>query len=125
MNTPLPPVIGDNQERLVAMIACIPFLFWVPILMEKKTDYTSYFMKHGFGLTMLMILISVVTGVLGFLALFLIPIIWILQSMIVICMLYLGYHAFMGKKVVIPYYTEHLDKTLIQLGIISWFSPTK
>jgi hypothetical protein len=125
MNTSLPPIIGDNQERLLAMIACIPFLFWVPIVLEKKTDYTSYFMKHGFGLTAIIFALSLSMNLLGFILIFLFPIIWLIQLCIVICAVYLGYHAFMGKKIAIPHYTENLEKILIQLGIISWFTPTK
>jgi hypothetical protein len=115
----------NTQERLVAMTACIPFLFWIPILLEKKTEYTSYFMKHGFGLTVIGILLSLIMSVFGFIAFLLFPLIWFLNIAITLCAIYLGYNAFMGKKIAIPYYTENLEKILIQLGIISWFTPTK
>ncbi len=112
---------GTSQDRLAAVIASIPPLFWVPILMEKKTPFVAHYMKHGFGLLMITIVLSILMSFLGFFALFLYPIYKLLNLIVFILTVYLAYHAYQGNKVTIPYYTENLEKVLIQLGIKSWF----
>lgn len=112
---------GSSQDRIAAVIASIPPLFWVPILMEKKTPFVAHYMKHGFGLLMISIILSILMSFLGFLTLFLYPIYKLLNLIIFILVVYLAYNAYKGNKVTIPYYTENLEKILVQLGIKSWF----
>jgi uncharacterized membrane protein len=119
------PVLGNSQDKIAAIISCVPILFWVPIVLDKKTAFVSHFMKHGFGLLVVGILASLLMGMLGFLALFLIPVKFAIDIAILVAMLYLMYNAYMGKQVQIPYFTENLNKVLTNLGINSWFDAKK
>jgi hypothetical protein len=119
------PVLGNSQDKIAAIISCVPILFWVPIVLDKKTAFVSYFMKHGFGLLVVGIFASLLMGMLGVLALFLIPIKFAIDIAILVAMLYLMYNAYMGKQVQILYFTENLNKVLTNLGINSWFDAKK
>lgn len=46
---------------------------------------------------------------------------WIVNPLITLCVLYLIYHVIIGKVVTIPYFSESLEKALVQLNIRSWF----
>lgn len=35
------------------------------------------------------------------------------------------YHAATGKKAILPYFTEYMEKALVQVGITSWFQIQK
>lgn len=59
--TPVP--LGNSQDKLAAIIACIPVFFWVPILMEKKTEYVVHFMKHGFAFLVILMGINILGGI--------------------------------------------------------------
>lgn len=63
MDTTTPAPLGDNQDKLAAIIACIPVLFWVPILMEKKTEYVVHFMKHGFAFLVVAVALNILGGI--------------------------------------------------------------
>ena len=114
---------GNSQERMMAMIACIPPLFWVPIVLEKKTSYVTYFMKHGFVLLLIAMILSLMMVFLGFMMFLFSPLAWLIRVAILILVGYLAYHASIGKKVEIPFFTEHLDLIITKLGIKSWFEP--
>ncbi len=120
-----PTLSGNNQDKLAAIISCVPILFWVPIVLDKKTAFASHFMKHGFGFLVVGILASLLMSMLGFLALFLLPLKFIIDIAILVAMLYMMYNAYMGKQAQIPYFTENLYKVLTNLGINSWFDPKK
>jgi hypothetical protein len=64
-------------------------------------------------------------GMLGFIAIFLLPIAWIANTAIFVAMIYMIYNAYIGKQAQIPYFTENLYRTLTDLGINSWFDPKK
>jgi uncharacterized membrane protein len=119
------PTLGNNQDKLAAIIACVPILFWVPIVLDKKTAFVSHFMKHGFGLLVVGVSVSLLMGMLGFLAIFLLPLKLIIDIALLVAMLYMMYNAYMGKQVQIPYFTENLYKVLMNLGISSWFDAKK
>jgi uncharacterized membrane protein len=119
------PTLGNNQDKLAAIISCVPILFWVPIVLDKKTAFVSHFMKHGFGLLVVGFILSISMNLLGFLALFLLPLAFIINIAILIAMLYLMYSAYTGKQAQIPYFTENLNKVLTNLGISSWFDAKK
>ncbi len=116
---------GNSQDKLAAIISCIPLLFWVPIVLDKKTPYVSHFMKHGFGFLVVGILTSLLMGMIGFLALFLLPIKVVIDIALVVAVVYMMYQAYIGKQAQIPYLTENLYKVLTNLGINSWFDPKK
>jgi uncharacterized membrane protein len=120
-----PTLSGNNQDKLAAIISCVPILFWVPIVLDKKTAFVSHFMKHGFGLLVVGFILSISMNLLGFLALFLLPLVFIIQIAIFVAMIYLMYNAYMGKQVQIPYFTENLNRALTSLGINSWFEAKK
>jgi uncharacterized membrane protein len=120
-----PTLSGNNQDKLAAIISCVPILFWVPIVLDKKTAFVSHFMKHGFGLLAVGVILSMSMNLLGFLALFLLPLAFVINIAILIAMLYLMYNAYMGKQAQIPYFTENLNKVLTNLGINSWFDTKK
>lgn len=120
-----PTLSGNNQDKLAAIISCVPILFWVPIVLDKKTAFASHFMKHGFGFLVVGILASLLMSMLGFLALFLLPLKFIIDIAILVAMLYMMYNAYMGKQAQIPYFTENLYKVLTNLGINSWFDAKK
>ncbi len=114
---------GNSQERMMATIACIPPLFWMPIVLEKKTPYVADFMKHGFGILLVGVTLNLLSMFLWLFILFLLPLIWLIRVVMMLIVIYLAYHAYMGKKVVIPYFTEHLDTVIGMFGIKSWFEP--
>ena len=112
---------GNSQERMMAMIACIPPLFWVPIVLEKKTAYVAYFMKHGFGLLLVGVTLGLLPMFLGFLTFFLLPFLLFMKVIMVLTFIYLVYHAYREKMVEIPYFTKYLDIVIVSLGIKNWF----
>ena len=52
----------SSQEKLAAALAS--FLFFVPLLMNVKTPFVVKYMKQGFGINVIAILISIVASFL-------------------------------------------------------------
>lgn len=94
----------------------MPFLFFFPHLMEKKTDFTLSFMKQGFGLT----LISLITSFIERIPFF--GILEIIDFFVFVAWVYLAWNAWEGKKIILPYLFEYSETTINLLGISRFFS---
>jgi uncharacterized membrane protein len=125
MENPLQMHTQDGQDKLAAILACIPFLFWVPHVMGRTTSFVSHYMKHGFAFTVVSIIFQLLTGIFGFLYFLLYPVGVALNFVIFVSVIYMIYHAFIGKIVTIPYITDITNKGISELGIQSWFQSRK
>lgn len=105
-----------SQEKIAAIVGCVPFLFFLPHFMEKKTDFTLPFMKQGFGLT----LISLITSFIERIPFF--GILEIIDFLVFIAWAYLAWNAWEGKKTLLPYLLEYSEKTINILGVSRFFS---
>lgn len=109
----------SNQEKIAAIIGNLPVLFFLPHLMGQKTEFTLHFMRHGFGLTVATLLVSIIERIPFF------GIFEILDLVIFIIFLYLSWNAWNEKKVVVPYLFEYSNKAIVALNLGTWFTPGK
>ncbi len=109
----------SNQEKIAAIIGSLPVLFFLPQLMGQKTEFTLQFMRHGFGLTIITVLTSIIERIPFF------GIFEIFDLVIFILFLYLAWNAWNGKKVVVPYLLEYSNKAIVALNLATWFTPGK
>ncbi|MDD2693318.1 MAG: hypothetical protein PHY14_00105 [Candidatus Gracilibacteria bacterium] len=108
----------QSQERIIAVLGVI--LFFLPILMDKKTEYTVFYMRQGFVLLIASILTSVVTSILfvRFLG-------ELLQFIIFVHVVFLAWKAYSGEKFEIPYLYTQSIRISRALGVDTWFTPGK
>ena len=112
------PVNPENQERIAAALGAL--LFFIPILMNKKTDYTVFFMRQNFVLFLASLLGAILT-IIPFFGFF----VGILNFFIFILIVFLAWKAYSGEKFEIPYiYAQSIEITK-NLGIDAWFTPGK
>ena len=111
METPRP-----GQEKLAAALSSA--FFFVPLLMDIRTPFVVKYMKQGF-------IINVVELVLALVS----PILWMMMGLFallnfvcVITSLWLAFQAFSDKDYSIPVLLQNADKLIHKLGIGKWFS---
>lgn len=108
----------QSQERIAAVLGVI--LFFLPILINKKTEYTVFYMRQGFVLLIASLLTGVVTMIpfIGFLG-------GLLQLVIFIHVVFLAWKAYSGEKFEIAYLYEQSMQISKTLGVDAWFTPGK
>lgn len=96
-------------------------LFFLPILMEKKTEFTVFYMKQSFLLFVanvsLMLISALFWPLRGLVGLF--------EFIVFILVVFLAWNAWQGKKFSIPGLLENSELLIAKIGIASWFTPGK
>lgn len=118
MTTPETSTV-PQQERVAAALGA--FLFFIPILMEKKTEFTVFYMKQGFLLFAISVAIMIVTSLFWFLS----PLASLAQLILFVIMLFLVWNAWQGQKFSVPGLLENSEKLIATLKITAWFTSGK
>ncbi len=118
METPTSSLVS-SQEKLAAALAS--FLFFVPLLMNVKTPFVVKYMKQGFAINVVEILISLVASFLWMLS----PILGLVNLALFITSIFLAFQAFAGKDYMIGLLYENAEKLIQTLGISNLFTPGK
>ncbi len=108
----------QSQERIAGALGAI--LFFLPILMNKKTEFTVFYMRQNFVLMIASVLVWVITMIpfIGFIG-------GLLNLAIFIHIVFLAWKAYSGEKFEISYlYTQSIEITKT-LGVDAWFTPGK
>lgn len=108
-----------SQERVAAALSSI--VFFIPLLMNIKTPFVVKYMKQGF----LINVISLVIGIVGSFLWFLYGIIGLLNIVCIGTSLFLAYQAYQGKEYTITIIMENSEKLIQALGISNLFTPGK
>ena len=108
-----------SQERLAAAIAS--FIFFVPLLMNMKTAFVVKYMKQGFLINVIEVIIAIVGGFLWFLY----GIIGLLNVVCFLTSLFLAFQAYSGKDHVIDILYTNSEKLIQTLGLSALFTPGK
>lgn len=99
----------QSQERVAGVLAYI--LFFIPMLMGVKTEFTMFHAKQSFLLMVISILsffIPFFGGILGF--------------VVFVVSLWCMYQTYLGNKFLIPYIANNMDIVYSKIGILSFFS---
>ncbi len=108
-----------SQEKLAGALAS--FVFFIPLLMNMKTPFVIKYMKQGFIINVIEIVIAVIGSFLWFLF----GIIGLLNLICMITSLFLAFQAFSGKDHVIDILYTNSEKLIQILGISHLFTPGK
>ena len=100
-----------EEEKLWGMLGYIPFVGWiiavVALLMEDKKSH-PYIKFHAAQSLALAIINGVVAGVLSFV---LIGICTGIAGVVYMC--YIGYKAYVGETVIVPFITDFVQKNIV------------
>lgn len=106
----------SGQEKLAAALSAI--VFFIPLLMNVKTSFVVKYMKQGFLINVVELILAVISsliwGMMGITGL--------LNFICVLTSLWLAFQAFSGKEYTIPVLIENADKLIQALSIGKWFS---
>jgi uncharacterized membrane protein len=108
-----------SQEKLAGALAS--FVFFVPLLMNMKTPFVVKYMKQGFMINVIEVIIAIVGGFLWFLF----GIIGLLNFICFFTSLFLAFQAYSGKDHVIDILYTNSDKLIQTLGLSNIFTPGK
>jgi uncharacterized membrane protein len=108
-----------QQDRVAAALGAI--LFFLPILMERKTEFTVFYMKQAFLIFVAEVALMVLVSLLWFLG----PLVGLVQFILFVIVLFLVWNAWQGKKLAVPGLLENSEKLIATLKITSWFTPGK
>ena len=108
------PSTVSSQEKLAGALAS--FLFFIPLLMNVKTPFVVKYMKQGFMINIIEILLSV--WMLGWLF-------GLINLALFIASIFLALQAFAGKDYVITFLYENAEKLIQTLNISNIFTPGK
>ena len=112
------PSSVSSQEKLAAALSC--FLFFVPLLMNVKTPFVVKYMKQGFAVNVVEIVVSIVTSLIWIAGLT-----TLVNLALFITSVVLALQAFAGKDYAIAFLYENAEKLIQTLGISSIFTPGK
>ncbi len=118
MDTPTPSSVS-SQEKLAAALAS--FLFFVPLLMNVKTPFVVKYMKQGFAINVVEVILSIIASFLWMLS----PILGLVNLALFITSIVLALQAFAGKDYMITFLYENAEKLIQTLGISNIFTPGK
>ncbi len=113
------PSTASSQEKLAGALAS--FLFFVPLLMNVKTPFVVKYMKQGFAINVVEILLSIITSFLWMLSL----ILALVNLALFITSIFLALQAFAGKDYTIGFLYENAEKFIQTLNISNIFTPGK
>ena len=108
-----------SQERVAAALAS--FVFFIPLLMDMKTSYVVKYMKQGFIINIIEVLIAILGGFLWFFY----GIIGMLNAICFFTSLWLAFQAYSGKDHVIDILYSNSEKLIQALSLSSLFTPNK
>ena len=108
-----------SQEKLAGALAS--FVFFVPLLMNMKTPFVVKYMKQGFIINVVEIVIAIIGSFLWFLF----GIIGLLNLICMITSLFLAFQAYSGKEYIIDSIYTNSEKLIQALGISNIFTPGK
>lgn len=106
----------SGQEKLAAALSTI--VFFIPMLMNTKTPFVVKYMKQGFLINIVEIILAIVSSLVWGMM----NITGLLNFICVLTSLWLAFQAFTGKEYSIPVILENADKVIQSLGIGKWFS---
>ncbi len=104
-DTPAPSV-GKSDDNLIAAVSYLWILSIIILLVKKDSDYVRFHAKQGvvlFGF-------SVALSILGFIVIFLLPIIWLLNLAIFVAVVIGFVNAIQGKRYKIPVVGDLAEK---------------
>ena len=113
------PSMVSSQEKLAGALAS--FVFFVPLLMNMKTPFVVKYMKQGFIINVIEVIIAIIGSFLWFLF----GIIGLLNAICMITSLFLAFQAFSGKEHIIDVLYTNSEKLISTLGLSALFTPGK
>ncbi len=108
-----------SQERLAGALAS--FVFFIPLLMNMKTPFVVKYMKQGFLINVIEVIIAIIGGFLSFLS----GIIGLLNVVCFLTSLFLAFQAYSGKDHVIDFLYVKGERLIQTLGLSALFTPGK
>lgn len=118
MTTPETSTV-PQQERVAGALGAL--LFFVPILMQKKTEFTVFYMKQSFLLFVIDVALMILTALFWFLH----SLAGLAEFIIFVVIVFLAWNAWQGKKFTVPGLLENSEKLIATLKITDWFTPGK
>jgi uncharacterized membrane protein len=107
----------DPQEKVAGALGA--FLFFIPFLMGKVTDFTLFYMRQGF----LLLILGIIVWIIGMVAPFL-GIIITLANIVLFCsVVFLAWKAWQGERFALPYVYDSSLTLIKALGLENVFSP--
>jgi uncharacterized membrane protein len=94
----------SSQERIAGLLAYI--LFFIPMLMGVKTEFSMFHAKQSFMILIVLVAVWIVSAIfvlipiIGWLLVF---VLWVMQVLAMIMILWSAYRAYLGYKFIIPY----------------------
>ncbi len=104
-----PETKNVSKERVAWALAYL--LFFIPMLMDVKTESTMFHAKQSFALC----IAAIVAGLIPFIGV-------ILTWIIGLVALWSAYQAYMGNKFAIPLLSEKMDMVYARIGLTNFFS---
>ena len=109
-----------SQEKLAGALASV--VFFIPLLMKNvKTPFVVKYMKQGFLINIIALIIAIIGSFLPFLY----GIIGILNIVCFLTSLFLAFQAYSGKDYVIDIIYTNSEKLIQMLNISNLFTPGK
>jgi uncharacterized membrane protein len=97
------PSSVSAQEKLSAALGSV--IFFLPILTNVKTGYVVKYMKQGFFINLVQVLLSVVSMFLWFLA----PLTGLINFVLFLMSLYIAFRAYSGKDYAVAFFAENAE----------------
>ena len=110
----------SSQEKVAAALAS--FLFFLPLFMDMKTAFVVKYMKQGFLINLVQIIVMIVSSFAYW---------WwyrffsIVNLVSFLTSVFLALQAFSGKEFVIAFLHDSADAVIRTLGIGNLFTPNK
>mgnify|MGYP000929444684 CR=1 FL=1 len=111
---------SKGQEKIAATLSYL--LFFIPLLMGQKTDFTTFHMRQSFLLFVAYLAISIVMSIIPWILLFLGG---ILNLIIFFHAVFLAWKAYSGEKYAIPYIYDNANRLIKALTMDNFFTPGK
>lgn len=103
---------SHSQDRLAGTLSYI--IFFVPLMMDHRTEFACFHMRQAFLLNVVAILASIIPFFGGIISFF-----------VFIHVVFLMWKAYHGEKLAIPYIYPYAEKLITVLSLQKWFVPTK
>lgn len=110
---------NNSQECLAGALASL--VFFLPLLMDKRTEFTTHYMRQSFILFLLHVGLSLVAMVLPFFG----ALYSILHTILVLSAFFLAWKAYNGERFSLPYIAEWGISVVKAIGMEKAFSPNK
>ena len=113
----------QSQERVAGALSYI--FFFIPMLMNIKTDFTMFHAKQSFMILASLIALWVVSLVfvwIPIIGVFFMLLRWLVHILVLVVALWAAYQAYLGNKFILPVIGEKMDTLLSKIGLINFFS---